>query len=92
MLASIIIGLWAVLWTGPLTDPDEIFGLVKMLFSKLLTPLRGVRLYIYKILIGCAKCHAGQVALWYCVYSDYSFWHSFKIVIIAIFIAYKFEK
>lgn len=65
-----IIGLWAFLFTGPLSEPDHIFAPVKRAIYWLLTggkkhKIEGWRKELYLPLIGCQNCHAGQVALWW---------------------------
>lgn len=62
MQDALIISLWAYLFTGPLTEPGQFFWLVKGLLIRL-------PFWLYMPLAGCAKCHAGQVAFWWQVWS-----------------------
>lgn len=41
-----------------MTDPDAVFGWLKALASRYLPA------WLYKPVIGCAFCHAGQVSFW----------------------------
>jgi len=62
MLPALYISLWAYLFTGPLSEPGEVFGWAKGYIYKTCPE------WLYKPLTGCAKCHAGQVALWWQVW------------------------
>lgn len=58
MTDAILIGLWAHLFTGPMSEPDKVFGWLKAwCYDHLPT-------WAFLPLVGCAACHAGQVALW----------------------------
>lgn len=85
MQTAVYISLWAYLFTGPLSEPGMFFYLPRLAFSKL-------PMWLYMPLIGCAKCHAGQVALWWQVWA----WHqtgefSLPFVLIAIAGAYALQ-
>lgn len=78
-----ITGAWAFLWAGPLSEPEEIFAGVKRLAC------RTCPWWLYKPLIGCAKCSA--------------FWWSavvlarigevrFEIIITAVLTAYALQR
>jgi len=86
MITAIWIGLWAWLFTGPLSEADKLFGWLKSIVF-LSCPK-----WLFYPLIGCAACHAGQVALWYSVYK-YAKTGEFSIpfIISAIFAAILFE-
>lgn len=66
-----LVGAWGFLWCGPLTEPGEVFSMARILLSKWVNPKTDIRRAIFKVLIGCGKCHAGQVAFWWQVIS----WH-----------------
>jgi hypothetical protein len=94
LLTPIVIGLWAWLWAYVLRQPGEIFASFDALAQRILHPEReGWRLAIYKPLIGCPKCHAGQVALWWQIY-DLCTVHTFSLpfIIIAVAVAAILEK
>jgi hypothetical protein len=59
---SLAIGLWAYLFTMPLSEPGQVFGWLRGVLSRLPD-------WAFNPLIGCAKCHAGQVAFWRQVWS-----------------------
>lgn len=61
-LNPLFISLWAYLFCIPLSQPGQMFGWLKGLISRLPE-------WLYLPLIGCPKCHAGQVALWWQVVS-----------------------
>lgn len=63
MTTAFFIGLWAYLFCMPLSEPGEIFGGLKNGLSKICPE------WLFKPLIGCPKCHAGQVALWFQVWN-----------------------
>lgn len=88
MTNALYIALWSYLFCMPLSEPGQVFGLAKDLFSKIFqTPE-----WVYKILIGCPKCHAGQVALWwqvFCVYKTGEF--SLPFILVAIAGAYALQ-
>lgn len=63
------------------------FGWVKWLLYKEIKPEKSEgRAMLYKALIECPKCHAGQVALWYQVW-QFSQGRGFDIPFILIAIA-----
>ena len=84
-LTPLYIALWAYLFCIPLSQPGQVFGWLKGLLSDLPD-------WLYLPLIGCPKCHAGQVALWWQVWWV---WHDalfdFKPILIAIGGAYALE-
>lgn len=82
---DVIIGIWAYLFCGPLSEGGQIFGWMKWRLYLLV----GRTEWLFKPIIGCAKCHAGQIALWHQVYC-YSIGagFDFSFIIIAIFVAH----
>lgn len=85
-MTALFISLWAFLFTGPLSAPGEVFGWLK----DFLNPLP---LWLYKPLIGCAKCHAGQVALWGQAFEWYSGrGFDFTFILLAVGGAYALER
>jgi len=84
---ALYISLWAYLYCVPLSEPGQVFGWVKGGLYKTLKPyLNEWRQAIYDVLIGCPKCHAGQIALWYQVW-QFSQGRGFDIPFILIAIA-----
>lgn len=79
MTTALYIALWSYLYTVPLSEAGEVFGWLKKRLYRLPD-------WLFKPLIGCAKCHAGQVAFWWQVWT----WHTgggFDIPFILIAIA-----
>lgn len=69
MITPLYISLWAYLFCIPLSEPGQVFGWVKWLLYKEIKPDKSEgREMLFNALIGCPKCHAGQVALWYQVW------------------------
>jgi hypothetical protein len=72
MQAALFISLWAYLFCVPLAEPGQVFGWLKYRLFKWIQPDKSEwREMIFNPLIGCAKCHAGQVAFWWQVWN----WH-----------------
>lgn len=66
MTDALFIALWGYLFTGPLSEPGQVFGWLKWLIYNALEPDENEpRQMTFNALIGCAKCHAGQIALWW---------------------------
>ena len=87
MITALYISLWAYLFCVPLSEPGQVFGWPKWLLYKAIGPDKGeARELLYSALIGCPKCHAGQVALWYQVW-QFSQGRGFDIPFILIAIA-----
>lgn len=66
MITAIVIGLWGWLFTGPLTEPEQVLAPIKSGLYRVLSrkrPLSGIRLGIYQASVGCGKCHAGWLAI-----------------------------
>ena len=64
---AVIIGLWAWLFTGTLTQPGKIFAWLKQLASGILSRHKQNKFVVaeYNALFECPVCHAGQVCtLW----------------------------
>ena len=86
MPTALYISLWAYLFTGPLSEPGEMFGGAKAYTYKACPE------WLYKPLAGCAKCHAGQVALWWQKWQFYNTGEfSLPFVLIAIAGAYALQ-
>jgi hypothetical protein len=84
---ALYISLWAYLFCVPLSEHGQVFGWLKSLLYKAIRPERSEnRAMLYKVLIGCPKCHAGQIALWYQVW-QYSQGRGFDIPFILIAIS-----
>ena len=60
LIDAVLIGAWAFLFTGPLSEYGQLFGPLKALIYRI---TKGNE-FFFNPLIGCAKCHAGQLALW----------------------------
>lgn len=85
MQTALYISLWAYLFTGPLTEPGALLYLVRLVAAKL-------PMWLYLPLVGCAKCHAGQVALWWQIWQFYKYGEfSLPFVLIAIAGAYALQ-
>jgi hypothetical protein len=61
MQTALIISLWAYLFCLPLSEPGQVFGWLRNLIYQMPE-------WLFNPLIGCPKCHAGQIALWYQVW------------------------
>lgn len=82
MQNALYISLWAYLFCVPLSEAGQVFGWLRSALSRLPE-------WLFNPLIGCPKCHAGQVALWWQVWN----WHensefSLPFVLVAIAGAY----
>ena len=94
MQTAIYISLWAYLFCVPLSEPGRVFGWLKQRLYRLTLSIgngpgardRILPDWLYNPLIGCAKCHAGQVALWWQVW-EVSHGRGFDIPFILIAIA-----
>ena len=89
MLNALYVAVWAFLFTGPLSESGQVFGWIKAALYRRLSE----KPYLFNPIIGCAKCHAGQIAIWwqivgFCRYGTFDF----PFIITAIFAAYLFEK
>ncbi len=86
MTTAIFIGLWAYLFCMVLSEPGEVFGWLKNWIDKMCPE------WLYKPLIGCPKCHAGQVAFWF---QAWNLWQnsefSLPFVLVAIATAYALQ-
>ena len=88
LLLAFVIACTAVVYTCILTEPGEIFASWKrFLDSKLNTPKRacnGLGMHpLYKVLVYCEKCIAGQMALWiFLIYNFDYYQHGRWITII----------
>jgi hypothetical protein len=81
------ISLWAYLFCVPLSEPGQVFGWFKWRLYKLIKPENSdSREMMFSAVIGCPKCHAGQVALWWQVW-EFSQGRGFDIPFVLIAIA-----
>ena len=82
---SIVIGMWAWLWCKTLTQPGQLFAFVRVYLSGIFIRFNpeGFAGKVYKALIDCSTCHAGQVSFWYQVYQAI-FNHTFDLSFIII--------
>lgn len=79
MQTALYISLWAYLFCMPLSEPGQVFGWLKKWLYWLTLSIGGIGTHkgrariipdwLYKMLIDCPKCHAGQVAFWWQVWS-----------------------
>lgn len=61
---AFLIAIFAYTYAGILTEPNQIFnGLYKKL-NFAFNGNTGKKHWLFKIIIGCEKCVAGQIALW----------------------------
>lgn len=82
-LIGALTGVWAFLFTGPLSQSGMVFGWLKEEIY------RTCPQWLYLPLIGCAKCNAFWWAVLVCLKAGY---FSAEILIIAVFTAYKLEQ
>ena len=76
-------GVWALLFTGPLSEAGMVFGwLKKWAYTRLPE-------WLFLPLIGCAKCNAFWWALGVCIYHMGVFPET---IILAVFTAYKLQE
>lgn len=69
MQTALYISLWAYLYTMPLSESGQVFYWWKsLLYIRLDTDESEIQKMLFNALIGCAKCHAGQVAFWWQVF------------------------
>lgn len=81
MIDAVYIGLWAWLFCGPLSEGGEVFGGLRRMLSRLPE-------WAFKPLIGCPKCHAGQLAFWWQAYeATHGRSFDFRFIIVAIMTA-----
>ena len=85
-----IIGLWAWLFTGTLTQPGKIFAWLKQLASGVVARHKQNKFIVaeYHALFECPVCHAGQVALlWqvWCLFTGQGFDPS--LIVVSLFAA-----
>lgn len=86
LIDALLIGTWAFLFTGPLSQPGQIFGALKgFLYQKV-----GEHEWLFNPLVGCAKCHAGQLSLWLPLILAGGV--NLRLVIVSTFTAFIFEK
>lgn len=79
MLVAILIGITAWVYVDILTRGEMILGkLSQYLYEKL-------PLWLYKPIIGCSYCVAGQVALWYLILTKQFSFYSIILICISIF-------
>lgn len=98
IIYAITVGLWAYLFTCVLTQSGEVFSFVPKTVLKLLkvsldtsySTLPIWKYAIIKITFFCAKCHAGQFALWSFFFTEggYSLFNHFSFITIAIFTSF----
>jgi len=72
----LLIAIFSFVYTNILTEPDQIFsGLYKFLYRFFKTDERNEAglspFWLFKIIIHCEKCVAGQLALWLTVFSNW---------------------
>lgn len=87
MHPALYISLWAYLFCMPLSQPNEVFGWLKDWIQRTCPD------WLYKPLIGCPKCHAGQVALWWQVFCAVNYGEfSLPFILVAIAGAYAMQR
>lgn len=95
---AMIVAAWAFIWTRLLTTPEHLFDFVRSTLHRLITKnsqvsLIGWRMKVYKVLIDCPGCHAGQIALIYQVVNLLKFGaFDLRFIILSIFAAETFTK
>jgi len=87
MITALYISLWTYLFCVPLSEPGQVFGWFKGLLIIVIGPDESEpRQMVFNALIGCPKCHAGQIAFWWQVW-EVSQGRGFDIPFILIAIA-----
>lgn len=95
---AIVIGMWSFLWVHSLTQAEHIFQPVRQAIHRLITwndhfKVEGWRMAVYKVVLSCEACHAGQVAFWYQLRMLLKFdTFDIRFVVISIFAASLFTK
>ncbi len=85
-MTALYIALAAFLFTGPLSQPGMIFAPVKAVASRLPE-------WLYLPLWGCAKCVAGQWALWWQVWQyAHGCGFDWAFIVVAIGAAYALQR
>lgn len=85
-LIGILTGIWAFLWTGPLSAGGPL-GWVKRIVSSYAPE------WLYKPLIGCAVCNSFWWATVVILRRDYcGHYIGLEILVVAIWMAYYLEK
>jgi len=79
---GVLTGIWAFLFTGPLSESGMVFGWLKGLIYRTCPE------WLYLPLIGCAKCNA----FWFAVLVSLKHGVHPEIFIMAVFTAYKLDK
>lgn len=82
-LIGVLTGVWAFLFTGPLSESGMVFGWLKGVIY------RNYPEWLYLPLIGCAKCNAFWWAVLVCALSCE---FSPPLLVSAVFVAYYLEK
>jgi hypothetical protein len=96
MIDAIWIGIWAWLFCRPLSEDGAVFGRLRgLVYVSVFTKSRLSQAnseMLYKALIDCPKCHAGQVAFWWQVVAFIrGDGFSIPFVLAAILTAFLFE-
>lgn len=81
-LIGALTGVWAFLFTGPLSESGMVFGWLKG------TIYRTCPEWLYMPLVGCAKCNA----FWWAVVVTMKTGFEPEIFVMAVFTAYILEK
>ena len=93
MQTALYISLWAYLFCMPLSEPGQVFGWERKWLYKTLNPDKSeLGQAAFMALIGCPKCHAGQIALWFQVWNLYKNGEfSLPFILVAIAGAYALQ-
>lgn len=86
-LIGAICGVWAFLFSGPLSEPEEVFGWIKAWSYKRLP------WWLHKPLIGCAKCNAfWWAAVVMSVRLHFGLEIGIETMVLAVFTAYALQQ
>ncbi len=89
ILKSLFIAVVAFVWIYCLVKSGEVLNFIPKLYWKVFGTGK-VSSWFGKFLFQCEKCLAGQIALWYYLYSSigkYNAFDHFAIIIFSIFFA-----
>jgi len=89
LLISLLIGGCSFVYTNLLMEPDQLFGkLYKKAYNMFECDKAMIegRSYhpLFKILFHCEKCNAGQIALWYYLFSNLKNYFTINTALIGI--------
>lgn len=86
---AVVLAIFGYLMANVLTAPGEIFDPAARLIERLTGGMnaRGVRFWLWKVTVGCAKCIAGNAALWYGISIHGQYFEAAARVVLAVYLA-----